>query len=107
MAKTIIVSNRLPVKISQEKNKLSYHTSEGGLATGLGSIYRDGDNIWVGWPGLAVTKTTQKAEITAHLATESMKPVFLSALSRRSITKTMCLTSGRITSRRTRTNPRT
>ncbi len=79
MAKTIIVSNRLPVKISVDKNKLSYHTSEGGLATGLGSIYREGDNIWVGWPGLAVTKATQKAEIVEHLATESMKPVFLSA----------------------------
>ena len=79
MAKTIIVSNRLPVKISQEKKKLSYHTSEGGLATGLGSIYREGDNIWVGWPGLAVTKTTQKAEIVEYLATASMKPVFLSA----------------------------
>ena len=79
MAKTIIVSNRLPVKISQEKNKLSYHTSEGGLATGLGSIYREGENIWVGWPGLAITKSAQKNEITEHLASESMKPVFLSA----------------------------
>ena len=79
MAKTIIVSNRLPIKISQEKNKLIYKTSEGGLATGLGSIYKDGENIWVGWPGLAVTKTVQKQEITEHLQEESMKPVFLTA----------------------------
>ncbi len=79
MAKTIIVSNRLPIKIKQEKNQLKYETSEGGLATGLGSVYKEGDNIWVGWPGLAVTKATQKEEISKHLAKESMKPVFLSA----------------------------
>ncbi len=79
MAKTIIVSNRLPVKIKQEKNQLVYATSEGGLATGLGSIYREGDNIWVGWPGLAVTKAAQKEEIASYLSQESMKPVFLSA----------------------------
>lgn len=79
MSKTIIVSNRLPVKIKQEKNELIYSTSEGGLATGLGSIYKEGENIWVGWPGLAITKATQKKEISDHLIKESMKPVFLSA----------------------------
>ena len=79
MAKTIIVSNRLPVKIKQEKNQLLYSTSEGGLATGLGSIYKEGDNIWVGWPGLALTKNQQKQEVTEYLAKESMRPVFLSA----------------------------
>ncbi len=79
MSKTIIVSNRLPIKIKQEKNQLIYSTSEGGLATGLGSIYKEGDNVWVGWPGLAVTKNAQKEEIAKHLKQESMKPVFLSA----------------------------
>ena len=79
MSKTIIVSNRLPIKIKQEKNQLIYSTSEGGLATGLGSIYKEGDNVWVGWPGLAVTKNAQKEEISTHLRKESMKPVFLSA----------------------------
>ncbi len=79
MSKTIIVSNRLPVKISEEKGKLSYNPSEGGLATGLGSIYKEGDNIWVGWPGLAVTKASQKTEIAKNLKKQSMRPVFLSA----------------------------
>ena len=51
--------------------------SEGGLATGLGSIYKDGDNIWIGWPGLAVSKADHQKEITKKLKTESMKPVFL------------------------------
>lgn len=77
MAKTIIVSNRLPVKISQEDGKFEYKPSEGGLATGLGSIYKEGDNIWIGWPGMPVPKSDHQKEITKHLKKESMKPVFL------------------------------
>ena len=34
----LIVSNRLPVKIKEKDGELNYHNSEGGLATGLGSI---------------------------------------------------------------------
>ena len=79
MAKTIIVSNRLPVKISQEDGKFQYKPSEGGLATGLGSIYKEGDNIWIGWPGMPVSKTDHQKEITTNLKKESMKPVFLTA----------------------------
>ena len=56
-----------------------YLPSEGGLATGLGSIYKEGDNVWIGWPGLAVTKTKEKNDITHHLKAENMSPVFLSA----------------------------
>ncbi|MBV6645305.1 MAG: bifunctional alpha,alpha-trehalose-phosphate synthase (UDP-forming)/trehalose-phosphatase [Cyclobacteriaceae bacterium] len=78
MPKTVIVSNRLPIKIKEEHQKLTYQPSEGGLATGLGSIYKEGDNLWVGWPGLAVNKNDQKQEITKKLASENMKPVFLS-----------------------------
>jgi trehalose 6-phosphate synthase/phosphatase len=77
MPKTIIVSNRLPIKIKEEDNQLTYHASEGGLATGLGSIYKEGDNIWVGWPGLAINKDKQKQEVTEKLKEQNMKPVFL------------------------------
>ncbi len=79
MAKTIIVSNRLPVKISQEEGAFQYKSSEGGLATGLGSIYKEGDNIWIGWPGLPVSKSEHQKEIAQKLQKESMKPVFLTA----------------------------
>lgn len=79
MSKTIIVSNRLPVKISKEDEKLVYKPSEGGLATGLGSIYKQGDNVWVGWPGLSVDSEENKKDITENLAKENMHPVFLTA----------------------------
>ncbi len=80
MAKTIIVSNRLPVKMSIKEGELSYQSSEGGLATGLGSIYKEGDNIWLGWPGLATDKkNTFKDEITDTLQKDNMFPVFLTS----------------------------
>ena len=78
MGKTIIVSNRLPIKIQRnEKRQLEYHTSAGGLATGLGSIYKEGDNIWIGWPGLVTNRKDEKQEITDAIAKENMAPVFL------------------------------
>ena len=77
MAKTIIVSNRLPVKIKEENGEYQFKPSEGGLATGLGSIYKEGGNIWIGWPGMAVSKSDKRKSITKKLADENMRPVFL------------------------------
>lgn len=77
MSKTIIISNRLPVKIQKTENGLEYQTSEGGLATGLGSIYKEGNNIWIGWPGLYVDSKDTEQEITKHLQENNMSPVFL------------------------------
>lgn len=77
MPKTIIVSNRLPVRITQEDGKYTYQPSEGGLATGLGSIYKEGDNVWIGWPGTNVPESDKQREITKNLAKENMLPVFL------------------------------
>ncbi len=78
MGKTIIVSNRLPVKIIQEDDSFYYVPSEGGLATGLSSIYKTGDNMWVGWPGQNIKKEEDKKQIAMDLRKENMIPVFLS-----------------------------
>ncbi len=77
MPKTIIISNRLPVKIDRNDDGLRSTTSEGGLATGLGSIYKEGNNVWLGWPGLAVNKAEERQEVTEALKAANMKPVFL------------------------------
>ncbi len=78
MGKIIIVSNRLPVKIIHEDDSFYYVPSEGGLATGLSSIYKEGNNLWVGWPGESVKKEEEKIQITKDLKKENMAPVFLS-----------------------------
>ncbi|MEO9966074.1 MAG: bifunctional alpha,alpha-trehalose-phosphate synthase (UDP-forming)/trehalose-phosphatase [Reichenbachiella sp.] len=75
--KTIIVSNRLPVRIVKEENKLSFMPSEGGLATGLGSIYKQGDNIWLGWPGAVLSGKSEEDQTKKELKDQNMAPVFL------------------------------
>ncbi len=77
MPKTIIVSNRLPVKLKEENGKYIYTPSEGGLATGLGSIYKEGGNIWMGWPGVALEDEKTKKEAVDTLKKQNMSPVFL------------------------------
>lgn len=76
MSKTIIVSNRLPVRIVQEDDELTFLSSEGGLATGLGSIYQEGNNIWIGWPGTTIEESSQE-KISSTLKEMSLVPVFL------------------------------
>jgi len=52
MSKIVIASNRLPVNLKIENNKLSVKPSIGGLATGLKSVHDKENSVWVGWPGM-------------------------------------------------------
>lgn len=78
MSKTILVSNRLPISLRHRNGKFEFKPSTGGLATGLGSIYKEGENIWIGWPGSTVDDPEQRAEIRQELHERKMAPVFLS-----------------------------
>jgi trehalose 6-phosphate synthase/phosphatase len=77
VSRIIIVSNRLPVKIIKENGELAYQPSEGGLATGLGSIYKQGNNLWIGWPGIELNKEEEQREVREEISKENMAPVFL------------------------------
>ncbi|PWS29535.1 bifunctional alpha,alpha-trehalose-phosphate synthase (UDP-forming)/trehalose-phosphatase [Pedobacter yonginense] len=74
--KTVIISNRLPVKIIEENDEYTFIPSEGGLATGLGDVYKTGNAIWVGWPGIEVPLERQE-EVKQKLAQLNLYPVFL------------------------------
>lgn len=79
MPKTIIVSNRLPIRIEADKEgEPVYRTSEGGLATALGSVYKENGNIWIGWPGKEIQDESTRATVTRFLVENHMRPVFLS-----------------------------
>lgn len=78
MSKTIIVSNRLPISLRIKKGHYEFKPSAGGLATGLGSILKEGDNTWIGWPGSTVKSSEQQQEIVQALSELKMAPVFLS-----------------------------
>jgi len=77
MPKTIIISNRLPVKLTETNGQFNLTPSEGGLATGLGSIYKQGNNIWIGWPGHEVADEKDQEKVTGQLKELSLLPVFL------------------------------
>lgn len=47
----LIVSNRLPVTLRHYQNEVKIVSSSGGLATGLRAFHKNGETLWVGWPG--------------------------------------------------------
>ncbi len=76
--KLIIISNRLPLKISHDSSgKMEFIRSEGGLSTGLGSLEMDIEKHWVGWPGAHAETQEEEDEITKHLDPLKFHPVFL------------------------------
>lgn len=77
MSKTIIVSNRLPIKITEDGKGYALHPSEGGLATGLASVHAQGENTWIGWPGIMIDDDSQKAYFTSVLKEKRLTPIFL------------------------------
>ncbi|MBN1479291.1 bifunctional alpha,alpha-trehalose-phosphate synthase (UDP-forming)/trehalose-phosphatase [candidate division KSB1 bacterium] len=76
MSKIIIVSNRLPISISKREGKLLFRRSSGGLATGVSSIHKSKETLWIGWPGL-ISSSQEKANITKELRPRKLVPVFL------------------------------
>lgn len=72
-----IISNRLPVKARQEQGKYRFSRSEGGLATGLGSLKTSIEKHWIGWPGLCVDDPVGRRQIGEQLKEDGLHPVFL------------------------------
>ncbi len=76
---TIVIANRLPIKVEISDGKLKFIQSDGGLPTALSSLDGD-DRIWIGWPGIADDKLTDQDRqiITERLQKQGCHPVFLS-----------------------------
>lgn len=74
----ILVSNRLPVVISQGEQGWSARTAAGGLATGLSGPHRDSGGRWIGWPGVVSSDGTLSPEVHALLSERMMVGVGLS-----------------------------
>lgn len=73
MAKTIIVSNRLPIKLSIKNDTLKSSPSIGGLATGLKSVHQSGKSLWIGWPGMARDEIPKKIFNQVDMVLEKAK----------------------------------
>jgi trehalose 6-phosphate synthase/phosphatase len=81
MNKTIIVSNRLPVDLKFDDEKLVVKSSVGGLATGMKSVHSEGNGIWIGWSGLTdeQIEPERKNEVDIALTKEKCVSVPLTA----------------------------
>jgi trehalose 6-phosphate synthase/phosphatase len=79
MGKTIIVSNRLPIQISKVENNYKYTSSSGGLATGMNSIRKKEDFLWIGWPGISLDEIDKKSwrSVQKYLDENNYYPVNL------------------------------
>ncbi|HUT31340.1 MAG TPA: bifunctional alpha,alpha-trehalose-phosphate synthase (UDP-forming)/trehalose-phosphatase [Sedimentisphaerales bacterium] len=80
MNRLLIIANRLPVSVTVRSGNISFQRSPGGLASGLASLPKSYDQLWIGWPGITSEKlkTDDRAQITEKLADEKCRPVFLS-----------------------------
>lgn len=84
--KLLLISNRLPVTVIEEKNQLKFRPSAGGLVTGI-SDYLDSlsgvslaelEHIWVGWPGSSLS-AGRAEEVRSILKRDfSSHPVYIS-----------------------------
>jgi trehalose 6-phosphate synthase/phosphatase len=75
MNKTIIVSNRLPVDLKFDDEKLVVKSSTGGLATGMKSVHSEGNGIWIGWSGLAEEEVSDELQVEVDEALAKEKCV--------------------------------
>src|SRR5438105_15496164 len=80
----IIVSNRLPLTVFLENNKVIFKDSPGGLTTALSSFlesYKGSDSnesLWLGWPGISDGINVDRASMQDKLLQENnCFPVFL------------------------------
>ncbi|MGC9436100.1 MAG: bifunctional alpha,alpha-trehalose-phosphate synthase (UDP-forming)/trehalose-phosphatase [Methanomicrobiales archaeon] len=81
MERNLIVANRLPVTVTRnEDGSLSCQQSAGGLAIGLGSIYRSYNGAWIGWPGILLEEGAEGdvSGIMDLLRDQHCYPLFLS-----------------------------
>ncbi|MGE5322956.1 MAG: alpha,alpha-trehalose-phosphate synthase (UDP-forming) [Actinomycetota bacterium] len=75
----LIVSNRLPITVQQNRNRFEVQTSSGGLVTALLPVFKDRGGVWIGWPGTEYNSEIEKV-LRGQCAPEySMEPVFLTA----------------------------
>jgi trehalose 6-phosphate synthase/phosphatase len=75
LSRTILVSNRLPVRVDAS-GRVS--RTSGGLASALNGAGVTSKGLWVGWPGLATEAIADPQALRASMAAVNTAPVLLS-----------------------------
>lgn len=79
MRRILIISNRLPVSVTKSRSGIKVSPSVGGLATGMKSIYREMDGLWIGWPGIdkKILSEDEENEVNARLKEEGCEAIYI------------------------------
>jgi trehalose-6-phosphate synthase len=73
--KNIIVSNRLPIKMSIDSEKnINFSYTSGGLSSAIRSL--DMDFTWVGWSGSFVEDKNEQNIIKGYFGKKNIVPLF-------------------------------
>ena len=76
--KTTIVSNRLPIKLTEEEGNWTVVSGTGGLITALAPVLKNRGGTWIGWPGAPIDDELERlmseksSEIGFNLKTVSL-----------------------------------
>ncbi|MCB1119335.1 MAG: trehalose-6-phosphate synthase [Chlamydiia bacterium] len=76
----VIVSNRLPIVVQREQEKLHFSPGSGGLVTAMAPVLRDRGGMWIGWPGSADVTREEVINYSNRAKTEigyDLEPVHL------------------------------
>lgn len=75
--KTIIVSNRLPVKVELDGDHITYQNSERELPAALSGIFNKDNTLWIGWPGISTRNLQLQQRIKNELEEKRFIPIML------------------------------
>lgn len=76
-SKVIVVSNRLPVSIIEQADKMTLKRSLGGLATAMGSLTGRYPMLWIGWAGMGRSLSRQQLKLLRF--PDTLVPIAISA----------------------------
>src|SRR5690349_19062064 len=78
--RTLLVSNRLPVSLTQTASGYTLSPSSGGLATALREVHAQGEGRWIGWVGDSSRLSGQaRDDVARQLDAQRLTHVPLSA----------------------------
>ncbi len=72
MSRFLIISNRLPVQVGISEEEIQITPSVGGLATGMVTVSKSFESLWIGWSGVDHSKLseTQQKKVDEALKKE-------------------------------------
>jgi trehalose 6-phosphate synthase/phosphatase len=77
----VLVSNRLPVVITEEQGDWKVRGGSGGLVTAMGPVLRRWGGVWIGWPGAVIADEAALREILGRYGRDvgyELRPVPMS-----------------------------